>query len=104
MNPENQPTPLEALFAAETPLALHYRRNHFPYPEIDRAGWSLVVGGLVEEPLRLELPALQRLPIRELSVLLECAGHRRTEYHPPISGVQWKAGALGQARWRGVSL
>ena len=102
--PENRPAPLEALLEAETPTALHYRRSHYPYPELDPSTWRLAVDGAVERPLELSLADLRELPSRELTVLLECAGHRRTEYHPPISGVQWELGALGQARWRGVSL
>lgn len=102
--PENRPTPLEALLLPETPTALHYRRNHFPYPWIERGAWGLEVGGAVEQPLRLSLGELRALPSRRLSVLLECAGHRRTEYVPAVGGVPWKLGALGQAAWAGCSL
>jgi len=102
--PENHATPLEALLLPETPTDVHYRRNHFEYPEVGLAGWALEVTGAVERPLWLTLDEIQRLPSRELRALLECAGHRRTEYLPPVAGVQWKTGALGQARWRGASL
>jgi DMSO/TMAO reductase YedYZ molybdopterin-dependent catalytic subunit len=104
MSPENRPTPLAALQLPETPAETHYRRNHFPYPDPDGAAASLEITGAVERPLRLPLEGLREQPSRTLAVVLECAGHRRTEYDPPISGVQWKAGALGQARWTGTSL
>ena len=44
------------------------------------------------------------MPRRAATVLLECAGHRRTEFQPPISGVQWSLGALSQAEWAGAAL
>jgi DMSO/TMAO reductase YedYZ molybdopterin-dependent catalytic subunit len=102
--PENRPAPLEALLEPITPIEAHYRRNHFPYPEVDPETWTLTVDGAVERPASLDLAAVRAQPRRELTVLLECAGHRRTEYEPPITGVQWKTGALSQARWGGASL
>lgn len=102
--PENRPTPLEALWLPETPTEQHYRRNHGPYPELDPGTWSLEVRGAVGRPARLTLETLREHPERELPVLLECAGHRRTELDPPVAGVQWALGALSQARWSGCSL
>jgi DMSO/TMAO reductase YedYZ molybdopterin-dependent catalytic subunit len=102
--PENRPAPLEALLEPVTPIEAHYRRNHFPYPVVDPESWTLTVDGAVERPATLDLAAVRAQPRRELTVLLECAGHRRTEYDPPITGVQWKTGALSQARWGGAPL
>ena len=58
----------------------------------------------IEEPLRLGLGDLKALPHRELSAVLECAGHRRAEFQPPARGVAWGLGTLSEARWGGVSL
>jgi DMSO/TMAO reductase YedYZ molybdopterin-dependent catalytic subunit len=102
--PENRPAPLAALVAGVTPISVHYRRNHFPYPDIDVSTWHLSVVGAVERPLALTLDEIVALPARDTTALLECAGHRRTEFLPPIPGVQWGLGALSQARWGGVSL
>lgn len=102
--PDNRPAPLEALWLPETPTEQHYRRNHGPYPEVDAEGWSVEVRGAVRHPGRLSLEALRGHAPQELTVLLECAGHRRTEFDPPIAGVQWTVGALSQARWGGCSL
>src|SRR5215813_294008 len=102
--PENRPTPLSALLGDVTPTAVHYRRNHFPYPQIDLATWTLPVGGAVRRPIELTMAGLRALPAAEHTVLLECAGHRRTEFQPPISGVQWALGALSQATWSGPRL
>jgi DMSO/TMAO reductase YedYZ molybdopterin-dependent catalytic subunit len=102
--PENRPTPLAALLDDVTPAGTHYRRNHFRYPQIDLQGWSLAIGGAVRAPINLTLADLRALPARTHRVLLECAGHRRTEFQPPISGVQWGLGALSQADWSGPAL
>lgn len=104
VGPENHPTPLAALVEAVTPTPAHYRRNHFPYPDMDVSGWRLPITGAVDRPIEVTLADLRALPRRSSTVLLECAGHRRTEFHPPVSGVQWGLGALSQAEWTGVSL
>lgn len=102
--PENRPTALAELLDDVTPTAAHYRRNHYPYPAIDPDAWRLPIGGSVRTPVTLTLADLRELPRREHRVLLECAGHRRTEFQPPISGLQWNVGALSQADWSGVAL
>lgn len=102
--PENRPTRLSALLDEVTQLDEHYRRNHFAYPGIDLGSWRLEVGGAVRTPLHLRLSDLQAMPRRGVRVLLECAGHRRIEFQPPISGVQWGLGALSQADWSGLAL
>lgn len=102
--PENTPAPLEALWLAETPVELHYRRNHSEFPAVNLESWRLEVRGAVRRPLCLTAEDVRELPARELRVLLECAGHRRSELDPPVAGVRWELGALSQARWRGCSL
>ena len=102
--PENRPTPVPAMVDDVTPTVIHYRRNHFPYPDVDVSTWSLPVTGAVVHSLDLTLADLEALPARAATVLLECAGHRRTDFSPPISGVQWSLGALSQAQWAGISL
>jgi DMSO/TMAO reductase YedYZ molybdopterin-dependent catalytic subunit len=102
--PENRPAPLPALLDDVTETAVHYRRNHFAYPQIDAESWSLPITGAVDRAYRLSLDDLRARPRRTAAVLLECAGHRRTDFQPPISGVQWGLGALSQADWAGASL
>ena len=50
------------------------------------------------------LAQLRQLPVREQTVVLECAGHRRNEFRPSTGGLQWGVGALSEARWSGVAL
>lgn len=102
--PEIRPTPLGALGIADMPTDAHFVRNHFDVPEIDPTTWSVELGGSVARPRRLSLDELRALPARTESVTLECAGHRRSEFEPSASGVQWGLGALAEARWTGVAL
>lgn len=102
--PENRPTALAELLAGHTPTAAHYRRNHYPYPSIDPGSFRLPVTGAVAQPAGYALDELRAMPSRSWTVLLECAGHRRTEFTPAIAGVQWSLGALSQAHWTGVPL
>jgi DMSO/TMAO reductase YedYZ molybdopterin-dependent catalytic subunit len=102
--PENRPTPISALLDDVTDTRVHYRRNHFSYPMIDTGSWRLPITGAVDHAYQLSLDDLRARPRRSAAVLLECAGHRRTDFQPPISGVQWNIGALSQAEWVGAAL
>jgi sulfite oxidase len=86
------------------PMEAHFRRDHFTAPTIDPAAWRLRVEGLVERRLELSLPQLQAYPRRDLPVVLECAGHRRSELRPQPAGLPWEAGAVSEADWSGTSL
>jgi DMSO/TMAO reductase YedYZ molybdopterin-dependent catalytic subunit len=56
-----------------TPVANFYLvSKNFGDPEVDAAGWSLNVRGLVGKPLRLDYQALRALPSTKETVTLEC--------------------------------
>ena len=86
------------------PTQLHFVRNHFDVPDVDAGTWAIELAGAVARPGRFTLEELRALPTRTQSVTLECAGHRRNEFEPSTSGVQWGAGAVAEARWTGVAL
>lgn len=94
--------PLDALTTYITPNDLFFVRHHWNpmYPHAKR--WALVVDGEVEMPLRLTLSELKRLPRTTVTCVLQCAGNGRALHRPPVPGVQWKHGALGNAHWTGV--
>jgi DMSO/TMAO reductase YedYZ molybdopterin-dependent catalytic subunit len=95
---------VESLGLLHMPTMSHFRRDHFGVPEIDLSTWRLDVSGSVERPFELSLSELQTFPLRELSVVIECAGHRRAEYRPTLAGLPWKSGAVSEAVWAGTSL
>jgi sulfite oxidase len=89
-----------------TPFSHFYVRSHGTVPDIDVAAYTLVIEGLVDETLRLSLEDLRKLPKVTVPATLQCAGNRRSELSliKPVGGVQWDAGAIGTAEWRGVRL
>jgi sulfite oxidase len=95
-------TPLDALVTYLTPNDLFFVRQHWipMYPGLKT--WALTVDGEVETPLQLTLADLKRMPRTSATCVLQCAGNGRSFYKPSVPGVQWKYGAVGNARWGGV--
>ena len=102
--PQDLETPLPLLTSWITPNDAFYVRSHFYTPAIDAAMWTLQIDGAVATPLALTLDAIRRMPPRTMPVTLECAGNGRGYAEPPVAGVQWRKGAVGNARWTGVLL
>ncbi|MEO8432982.1 MAG: sulfite oxidase [Acidobacteriota bacterium] len=95
-------TPLDALTSYLTPNDLFFVRNHWNPMYPSRKGWGIAVDGEVERPLRLSLEDLRKMPRTTVTCVLQCAGNGRALFRPAIPGVQWKYGAVGNARWTGV--
>ncbi len=102
--PEDLETPVALFDSWITPNELFYVRSHLYTPSVGLDTWHLAVDGEVERPLRLGLDDLRKLPRVSLAVTLECAGNGRAFFDPPVAGVQWERGAVGNARWSGVRL
>jgi sulfite oxidase len=95
-------TPLDALTTYQTPNDLFFVRHHWNpmYPDVRL--WTLTIDGDVATPLELTMADLKKLPRYEVTCVLQCAGNGRGLYRPTVPGVQWKYGAVGNARWTGV--
>jgi sulfite oxidase len=90
-----------------TPVESFYVRSHAPNPKIDPASFRLSVEGLVDKPLSISLAELDgTFDSTSVVSTMTCAGNRRSEHGlvKPVGGVQWQAGAIGNARWSGVRL
>jgi sulfite oxidase len=90
-----------------TPVKYFYVRSHAPFPKLDAETFTLSVEGLVDKPLKLKRAQLeQKFPQTKMVATMTCAGNRREEVSAikPVSGVQWSAGAIGNAEWGGVDL
>lgn len=106
-NPRNGEPELGKLVQSwVTPTSLFYVRSHAPNPIIDPAEFKLEVDGMVHRPMSLTLGELQRFASKSTTATLTCAGNRRSEFNieGKVGGVQWEAGAIGNANWTGVSL
>ena len=95
-------TPLDALTTYITPNDLFFVRHHWNPTYQDARRWALTVNGEVERPMRLTLADLKKMPRASATCVLQCAGNGRGLYKPVVPGVQWKYGAVGNARWTGV--
>jgi sulfite oxidase len=97
-----------------TPNPLHFVRNHGGIPDIDPEEFYLEVDGLVKEPKRFTLADLQdesKFPTETRTVTIQCSGTRRIEQIAEYPGegdeminAPWAEGAIGTAKWTGVSL
>jgi len=106
--PHNSETRLGNLIESWiTPNDRFYVRSHAPVPTVDVDQFRLTIEGLVKKPLQVSLPELQAMfNQRTVVATLTCAGNRRSEHSAvkEVSGVQWQAGAIGNAKWSGVTL
>ncbi|MCJ1298000.1 hypothetical protein MMC08_000789 [Hypocenomyce scalaris] len=92
----------------------HFVRNHGGIPTINEDDYFLEVGGLVNKPMRLSMQDLKNEALfpRQTSVVsIQCSGTRRIEqiHEYPGDGDElinapWGEGAIGTARWTGISL
>jgi DMSO/TMAO reductase YedYZ molybdopterin-dependent catalytic subunit len=100
--PQDAETPLELLTDYITPTNLFFIRSHWIPHTPDLKTWKLTVYGNVDRPLTLTLAELKRMPAAEATCVLQCAGNGRALHSPIVPGAQWRYGAVGNARWRGV--
>lgn len=103
-DPLNAETRLGILASGITPAHDFYIRSHLPLPSPATASWRLVVEGVVEKRLVLSLDELRRLPIRTVTMTMECAGNGRASLLRKVEGVPWAYGAAGTAEFTGVPL
>jgi DMSO/TMAO reductase YedYZ molybdopterin-dependent catalytic subunit len=100
--PIDAETPLDQLTTYITPNDLFFVRSHWNPTMPDVKTWALTVDGEVEKPLRLTIEDLARMPQASATCVLQCAGNGRSLHKPVVPGVQWRQGAVGNARWTGV--
>ncbi|KAF4307339.1 hypothetical protein GTA08_BOTSDO05378 [Botryosphaeria dothidea] len=113
--PYNGEPPRDRLVSSPlTPNPDFFVRNHGGIPEISASAFTLSIDGLVNKPCTLSLADLQNeslFPRRSMTVTLQCSGTRRIEQIAEYPGdgdelinAPWAEGAIGTARWTGVSL
>jgi DMSO/TMAO reductase YedYZ molybdopterin-dependent catalytic subunit len=103
-NPEDFEMPLSGFDTWLTPAEHFFVRTHIYKPKVELAEWRLRVDGLIERELALDMAQIEKLPRVEQVAVLECAGNGRSFYEPGVTGMQWRYGAVGNARWTGVRL
>lgn len=104
LDPENQGAPIHFLNEWITPEQFFFLRNHYPYPPITPASFTIAFNGLVETPGYFHYQQLLQMPSKTIVLPLECSGNKRKEFEPPTFGTQWDDGAISQGEWTGVPL
>ena len=102
-----EPSLMRLRAAAITPQSNFYVRSHGTIPELDENTHRLRVAGQVEKPFEFSIADLRRhFTVRMVAAVMQCAGNRRADMQrvKPTSGDPWAPGAIGNAKWTGVSL
>lgn len=101
-------TPWQSFREDFTPNDAFYVRWHLQSipTYVDPEYWRLHIDGAVQTPLELSMEDLRRMAGDEDEVIAvnQCSGNSRHYAAPRVPGVQWKNGAMGNARWGGISL
>ena len=72
---------------------------------IDADTFRLYISGAVNKELALSLTDLKtKFTPDSMIALAVCAGNSRSTFDPKVPGTQWKNGAMGNAKWKGVRL
>jgi sulfite oxidase len=102
--PEDLEMPLAGFLDEITPIEHFFVRTHDEAPAVDAQEWRLKVSGSVQKEIALSLSDMKQLPKAEVVAVLECAGNGRSLYEPPVPGIQWAYGSVGNGRWAGARL
>ena len=90
-----------------TPVKSFFVRSHGNVPDLKVDDVTLTIDGLVEKPITFKIAELlEKFPATTATATVTCAGNRRSEFAAvkKVGGVQWDAGAIGNATWEGVRL
>jgi sulfite dehydrogenase (cytochrome) subunit A len=89
-----------------TPNEAFYVRWHLEVipTAVDVRTWRLKIAGHVDRPRELSLNELRRMKAMSIVAVNQCSGNSRSRFQPHMPGAQWGDGAMGNARWTGVSL
>jgi sulfite dehydrogenase len=71
---------------------------------IDPETFSVEIKGKVDEPVKLSLADLRKMPAVDVVAVNQCSGNSRGFFNPRVAGGQLGNGAMGNARWTGVPL
>ena len=68
--------------------------------DIDPDTFTLEIKGKVDQPLKLSLADIKKMPAVEIVAVNQCSGNSRGFFNPRVAGGQFGNGAMGNARWK----
>ncbi len=97
-------SPIHQLSGTIVPADVHFERHHAGVAQIDPKRYKLLVHGLVDRPLSLNLDDIRSFPPITRVHFLECSGNGRAAYRSakPEMTPQLVDGLLSNAEWTGV--
>ena len=98
--------PLQNMSGTITPSDLFFERIHNGVAMVDPQKWKLLIHGMVDRPLVIDLEQLLRYPTVTRTYFVECSGNGRSAYRAPKPDLtpQQVDGLLSNAEWTGVPL
>lgn len=88
-----------------TPVDKFFVRNNLLMPPpVDPSAWTLSITGEVERPFAINFQDFMQLATSKVINTIECAGNGRVNFQPPIGGVRWGRGGVGNAAFEGPVL
>ena len=105
--PPQLETPLHYFRQDLTPNEAFFVRWHLEGipTSVDLRTFRLNVSGHVRQPLQLSVDELRsQFEPNSIVAVNQCSGNSRSFFEPRVPGGQWKHGAVGNARWTGVSV
>lgn len=100
-------TPLQLQRGTITPNGLHFAVHHNGIPDLDPQRHTLMLHGLVEQPLKFDWERLERYPMVSRVHFLECAGNSAANALSPWAmdvSLGELAGEVSNAEWTGIPL
>lgn len=99
-------TPLDHLLGTITPNGLHFERSHQGIPDIDPDKHFLVIHGMVKNPLKYNIEALENYPTVSRQHYMECSGNSQILFQetPTDRSIEEIHGLLSGTEWTGVLL
>ena len=93
----------QGVFTPNDRFFVRWHWADFP-TSIDVDRYRIAVRGHVDRPLSISLAELLRMPRVAMAAVNQCSGNSRGLFQPRVPGAQWRHGAMGNAKWVGVSL
>ena len=99
-------TPLHQLAGTVTPSGLHFERHHNGVPEIEPDQHRLLIHGLVNNPIFLDMDKLARYPMLSRFCFIECGGNSNAGWReePTQASAGNLHGLVSCSEWTGVPL
>lgn len=100
-------TPLDKLKGIITPSGLHFSMHHNGIPDISPENHQIMIHGMVDKPLKWDIPTLLNYPMVSRIQFLECAGNSAANAvsDTPVAGSSMSLhGQVSCSEWTGVPL